>query len=148
MKVLIESPLRRNDILWDSERLRNCRMDVISKSMAVQCGVAPTVLIVEDDPDTARTLSELLRSWGYRTSVARNGQAALFLAQVEEPDVILLDLGLPIVDGWQVARKLAETGRTKRFVIAISGHSLEPFGDDGIDLHLVKPVDPDEPGPA
>jgi CheY-like chemotaxis protein len=107
--------------------------------------VGLTVLIVEDDPDTARTLAELLRTWGYRSTVARNGQAALFLAQAEEPDVILLDLGLPIVDGWHVARKLAESGRTQRpFVIAISGHSLEPFGGDGIDRHLVKPVDPEQ----
>jgi DNA-binding response OmpR family regulator len=81
---------------------------------------------------------------GYRPTIARNGLAALYLAQSEQPAILLLDLGLPILDGWQVAKKLSASEGSKRpFVIAISGHSIEPFDGEGIDLHLVKPVDPD-----
>src|SRR5258708_7774386 len=106
--------------------------------------VAASVLIAEDDPDAARTLAELPRSWGFRPTIARNGLAALYLAQAEQPDVILLDLGLPIVDGWQVAKKLSALGASRRpFVIALSGHSPDLFDGQGIHVHLVKPVNPD-----
>jgi DNA-binding response OmpR family regulator len=104
--------------------------------------MATRVLIVEDDPELAAILARFLQVWGFAHSLARNGRAALLMIQAEVPDVILLDLGLPIVDGWEFARRLSGSVSAKRpFVIAISGFAQTSEGDTGIDLHLTKPVD-------
>jgi two-component system OmpR family response regulator len=105
------------------------------------------ILVVEDDPDCARSLALLLERFGHGTSVAPDGPSALAEARVHPPDVVLLDLALPGMDGYEVARRLHQgEGRKPPFVIALSG-----FPDDaarraeaGIDLHLLKPADPEE----
>ena len=101
------------------------------------------VLVVEDDADNASALSDLLKIWGYACTVARDGAEALEAVRDQHPDVVLLDLGLPVLDGWEVARKLASARLPKRpFVIALSGYEKRPQ-ETGVDLHLVKPVEPD-----
>jgi len=106
------------------------------------------VLVVEDDLDTALSLSLLLRTKGYEVEVAPNGEVGVAAARQAHPDVVILDIGLPHMNGWQVAREMAEQPAPKRpLLVAVSG-----FGDEesrrrseeaGIDLHLVKPVEPD-----
>ncbi len=102
------------------------------------------ILVVEDDADNASALSDLLEIWGFRPTVVRDGVEALAAVCCQLPDVILLDLGLPVLDGWEVARKLASADMPKRpFVIALSGFSKTSH-EAGVDLHLVKPVEPSD----
>jgi two-component system CheB/CheR fusion protein len=106
------------------------------------------ILIVEDSTDTAESLAMLLRLYGYDVVVARDGPIALEKARTYWPDVVLLDLGLPKMSGYEVARQMA--GRRhewKPILIAVTGYGRDEDRrrslDAGIDLHLVKPVDPE-----
>jgi DNA-binding response OmpR family regulator len=108
-----------------------------------------SVLVVDDDRDGAETLALLLQMSGYRVAVAADGETALETAALAPPDVVILDLLLPKLSGWDVARKLRERSVGKRpFFIAVSGCGLESdyrqSSEAGIDLHLLKPVDPPE----
>jgi two-component system CheB/CheR fusion protein len=102
---------------------------------------------VEDDPDTAESTAMFLRECGHRVQIACDGPAACRAAVNQPPDVVLLDLTLPGMDGWAVARRLQEPAWEKRpFLIAVTGHDRKEdhrrSQDAGIDLHLAKPVDP------
>jgi CheY-like chemotaxis protein len=105
------------------------------------------VLVVEDELATAQTLAKLLTAWGHAPRVARDGEAALTFIAEQRPDVVLLDIGLPRMDGFELARKIRERWPTRPPVlIAVTGHGTL---DDqlqaelvGIDRHLLKPVDP------
>jgi CheY-like chemotaxis protein len=106
------------------------------------------ILVVEDDPNTAECMAFLLRSCGHRVEIASDGPSACQAARSNLPDVVLLDLGLPGMDGWQVARRFQEpTWAKKPFLIALTGHGSEEDRRRslvcGIDLHLVKPLDPE-----
>jgi len=107
-----------------------------------------SVLVVEDEEDGANSLSELLQLFGYRVAVARTGAAALLAAETDPPDVVLLDIRLPDIDGWEVARRMRETatGGPQPVVVAVTGCGTEAdqwrSADAGIDLHWVKPADP------
>jgi len=106
------------------------------------------VLVVEDEPDTAESMALLLRLYGHEVEAARDGEEAVVAAWANPPDVVLLDLGLPKVDGWHVARRLRERPGLKRpFLVAISGYGRpedrQHSQEAGIDLHLLKPVDPE-----
>jgi CheY-like chemotaxis protein len=73
-----------------------------------------SVLVVEDYEDAADSLATLLRLHGYRVTVARTGGAALELAADDPPDVALLDIGLPDIDGWELARRMCEQAAGRR----------------------------------
>jgi PAS domain S-box-containing protein len=111
--------------------------------------VSRHVLVVDDEPDSAVTLAMLLQLRGHRADVAQDGAEALDRAETLRPDVILLDLGLPGMDGYEVCRRLREQpwARTM-FIVALTGWGQEEdrrrTREAGFDLHLVKPVDPDE----
>jgi PAS domain S-box-containing protein len=105
------------------------------------------VLIVDDNEDAAGTLDMLLRSLGYQTRVVNNGMAALSAAPEFQPDVVLLDIGMPGLDGYEVARRLRAMKRGAALrIIAITGWGQEAdrlrSSEAGFDLHLVKPVEP------
>jgi DNA-binding response OmpR family regulator len=107
------------------------------------------VLVVEDHADTAASMALLLRAEGHEVQVASEGTAALRTALDAPPDVALLDIGLPGMDGYQVAKRLHKQKADKRpLLIATTGHGSEEdhrrSAEAGIDLHLVKPVDPDD----
>jgi two-component system, OmpR family, response regulator len=107
------------------------------------------VLVVEDDEDTAASLGMLLRLYGYDVEAANDGPSALRAVQASQPDVVLLDIGLPRMDGWVVAEQIREQTTWKRpLVVAISGYGTQAdqrrSQEVGMDLHLVKPVDPVE----
>ena len=106
------------------------------------------LLLVDDHPDAAESLGELLRLQGHEVDVAHDGPAALESARHRPPDVVLLDLGLPGMDGYEVARRLrgeAAAERARALVVALTGYgSAEDrrrSRESGIDHHLVKPVD-------
>jgi CheY-like chemotaxis protein len=105
------------------------------------------VLAVDDNRDAADSLGLMLALWGHRPLVAYDPAAALSLALHERPDVVLLDLGLRGMDGWQLARRLrAEPGLGGISIIAVTGYGRPADGEKsreaGID-HLLKPVEPD-----
>ena len=107
------------------------------------------ILVVEDHADTAATLALLLRMEGHEVQVAPDGPAALEAVQIASPDVVLLDIGLPGMSGWEVARWVTGQPAEKRpLLVAITGYGREEdrrrSEEAGMDLHLVKPVDPDE----
>ena len=104
------------------------------------------VLVVEDNADQLNSFMVLLRLMGHEVDFATCGQDALERARRMRPDVVLLDIGLPGMDGFEVARRLlAEHGRGLR-VIAVTAYGTErdrsESRDAGCELHLVKPADP------
>jgi two-component system CheB/CheR fusion protein len=105
------------------------------------------ILVVEDLHDSADSTSCLLELWGYETIVAYDGERALELAATHRPEVVLLDIGLPKIDGYEVARRLRQLpGTEKTLVVAITGYGREAdvqrCKEAGIDRHFLKPVDP------
>jgi PAS domain S-box-containing protein len=105
------------------------------------------VLVVDDNVDTAQSLAMLLKLYGHEVWPVHTGPKALEVAQAEQPDVILLDIGLPGMDGYEVARHLREQqGMDKVRLIAMTGYGQEADRQRsqgaGFDHHLVKPVDP------
>ncbi|MFN2644162.1 MAG: PAS domain S-box protein [Burkholderiales bacterium] len=104
------------------------------------------VLVVDDNVDAAATLDLLLRSLGHETRVAHDGVQALDIAREFRPEVILLDIGMPGLDGYEVARRLRAMNHGTNFrIVAITGWGQESdrvkSKEAGFDLHLVKPVD-------
>jgi two-component system, cell cycle response regulator DivK len=111
-------------------------------------GDSPLVLIVEDYEDAREMYAEYLQYAGFRVAEARNGIEALQIAQEQLPDVILMDLALPGMDGWEATRRLKSDERTRRIpVIAVTGHALSGHSDTarkaGCDAFVSKPCLPD-----
>jgi CheY-like chemotaxis protein len=110
-------------------------------------GAAPLVLVVDDFQDNREMYAEYLEFSGYRVQVATNGQEALDRAFVEAPDLIVMDLSLPVLDGWEATRRLKADPRTRTVpVIALTGHALAGHSqgakDAGCDGFLAKPCLP------
>jgi CheY-like chemotaxis protein len=106
------------------------------------------VLLAEGDAGNAEFMTVLLEADGHQVQTARNGSSALQLAQADPPDVVLLEIRLPGMDGWEVARRLPQQAAGKKpFCIAITSYATEAdrrrSEEAGIDLHLEKPVDLD-----
>jgi PAS domain S-box-containing protein len=104
------------------------------------------ILIVDDNADAANTLGTLLESLGHKTSVVYDGNSALAKAAEFRPDIVLLDLGMPGMNGYEVARRLMELKRQRPFrIIAVSGWGQEAdrakTRESGFDAHIIKPVD-------
>ena len=104
--------------------------------------------MVDDNVDTAMALAKLLRLLGHEVVVAHDGKAAIDAARAHRPEVVLLDIGLPGMDGYEVATKLREEKCCKdATIVAVSGYGQENdrrrSQDAGFDHHLVKPVHQD-----
>lgn len=107
------------------------------------------VLVVDDGRDAAESLAMLLRMHGHEVRVAYDGVQALRYAEAAPPQVVLLDIGLPGMDGYEVARRLRRlAGVAQARMIAITGYGQEQDQQAaeaaGFDGHLTKPVDPDQ----
>jgi CheY-like chemotaxis protein len=103
------------------------------------------VLVVEDDDDARAALRMLLELWGYAVSEAADGDGGVAQALAHRPAVAVIDIGLPGLDGYAVARRIREgLAGTPIFLIALTGyHEVEEralAGDTGFDAHLVKPL--------
>jgi CheY-like chemotaxis protein len=110
--------------------------------------IARRVLIVDDSVDSAETLARLLRMGGHDIQVAFDGSSALGVAATFVPDIVLLDIGLPGVDGYQIGRQLRQLpGLGGTFIVAVTGYGQEEdrtrSREAGFDRHLTKPVDHD-----
>ncbi len=106
------------------------------------------ILIVEDEPDLARALAQWLRTRGHAVEVAHDGPTALDAAHTDPPFLVFLDLGLPGIDGFEVARRLrVQNGRLPRIVALTGDHRAADRSrarEAGIDDLLVKPIDLDD----
>lgn len=110
---------------------------------------APRVLVVDDYEDTRELFAEYLAMAGYEVELARNGAEALELARRSQPQVILMDLSLPVMDGWEASRRLKDDPRTRDAkIIALTGHRLDRAAEGvlraGCDAFLIKPVAPQD----
>jgi CheY-like chemotaxis protein len=110
---------------------------------------AKSVLVVDDNRDAALTLSMLLSAGGHEVDVAHDGPSALAMAADRRPDVVLLDIGLPNMDGYEVARRLRkDLNLTDALIVAVTGYGQEDdrrrSAEAGFDIHLVKPINPNE----
>ena len=105
-----------------------------------------TILLVEDHADAREALQALLELDGYVVVTAAEGLAALDIARTKHPDIALIDIGLPGLDGYEVARRLRAADGPQPMLVALTGYSQPQDRRDaeaaGFDAHLVKPVDP------
>ncbi len=109
---------------------------------------ARRILIVEDNDDAAEILAELLRQFGYQVAVAPDGPSALTLVSAFRPEIALVDIGLPVMDGYELARRLRAAPETAHLhLIAVTGYGQEKDRrralSAGFDEHLAKPLQPE-----
>jgi two-component system, cell cycle response regulator DivK len=115
---------------------------------ASQQGGGALVLVVDDYQDAREMCCEYLTYCGFRVAEARNGQEAIDKAAQLLPDLILMDLSLPGMDGWEATRRLKADDKTKKIpVVALTGHALAGHSDGakaaGCDSFITKPCMPD-----
>jgi two-component system, sensor histidine kinase len=125
-------------------------MSVEPSAPAAQAGTERPLLIalVDDNPDIRETMSELLSSWGHRVEVAGDGLSGVELIARCRPDLAIVDIGLPKLDGYGVATEVRKRlGKAGIRLIAVSGFGQQADRqrslEVGFDEHLVKPVDVD-----
>ena len=104
------------------------------------------VFVVEDNVDAALTLVDLLEIWGYEARVVHDGLSAVEVVPDFHPDVVLLDIGLPGIDGYEVARRLRRRPELSGLlIVAVTGYGQDSdrqrAREAGFDHHLVKPLD-------
>jgi len=104
------------------------------------------ILIVEDNEMNRDMLSRRLKRYGYDTIIAVDGEQAIQMAQTEVPDLILMDLSLPVIDGWQATRQIKNNPTTQAIpIIALTAHALSEDRDKalqaGCDEYEIKPLD-------
>ena len=109
---------------------------------------APLVLIVDDYQDAREMYAEYLEFSGFRVAEARNGAEAVEKAFALRPSVILMDLSLPVMDGWEATRRLKADVRTRSIpVVALTGHALDGHSREaqeaGCVAYVTKPCLPD-----
>jgi two-component system, cell cycle response regulator DivK len=109
----------------------------------------PKVLIVDDYPDAREMYSEYLQFSGFDVIEAQNGMEALQRAVDAAPDIILMDLSLPVMDGWEATRRLKADKRTAAIpVVALTGHALAGISEGarkaGCDAFVTKPCLPED----
>jgi PAS domain S-box-containing protein len=114
---------------------------------AVTDGPPREILVIEDNDDAAETLADLLSLGGHRVRVARTGRSGLALARASKPDVILCDVGLPDIDGYELARAVrADPALKETRLVALTGYAQpedrERARGAGFDAHVAKPPDP------
>ena len=106
----------------------------------------PKILLAEDNEMNRDMMSRWLIRWGYEVTVAVDGEEAVSKVHSDKPDLILMDLGLPKIDGWEATRRLKAAVETSHIpIIAVTGYAV---GDDrdkalaaGCDNYSAKPVD-------
>jgi len=110
---------------------------------------APLILVVDDYQDAREMYAEYLQFSGFRVAEARNGNEAVEQAFALKPDLILMDLSLPGMDGWEATRRLKADETTKHIpIVALTGHALAGASEGarraGCDSFVTKPCLPDD----
>jgi two-component system, cell cycle response regulator DivK len=111
--------------------------------------IQPLILVVDDYQDAREMYAEYLQFSGFRVAEARNGNEAVMQAFELKPDLILMDLSLPGMDGWEATRVLKADERTRRIpIVALTGHALAGASEGarkaGCDSFVTKPCLPDD----
>ena len=121
--------------------------DSETKELTLTRSPGQRVLLVEDNLHNRRIFAGVLTHYGYEVREAVNGAEAVALARASPPDIILMDLSLPVLDGWEATRQLKEIPELRRVpIIALTAHAMA--GDDqralaaGCDGYLSKPISP------
>src|SRR5688572_32722649 len=108
--------------------------------------VGRTVLLIEDNDDAREAVAALLELEGCVVETAAEGVSGIELVRTNRPDVALVDIGLPGIDGYEVARRIRALGPPQPFLVALTGYGRpedrQRATEAGFDAHLVKPVDP------
>jgi two-component system, cell cycle response regulator DivK len=109
----------------------------------------PLILVVDDYQDAREMYAEYLQFSGFRVAEAKNGNEAVEQAFALKPDLILMDLSLPGMDGWEATRRLKADDRTKQIpIVALTGHALAGASEGakkaGCDSFVTKPCLPDD----
>jgi signal transduction histidine kinase len=141
-EIVVQLPLH---IDTDSDRLR----DGAATEIEPVSTICRRILVVDDNRDAADSIALLLEVAGHNVRTAYDGPDALNLASVFKPDVVILDLGLPSMDGFEIARQIEEQSWGKDIaLVALTGWGQQEdyrrTSDAGFDAHLVKPVAPEE----
>lgn len=107
------------------------------------------ILVVDDNQDTALSMAELLEVLGHEAKVAYEGTRALELALDFQPQIVLLDIGLPIEDGYQVARRMRQhAALSETMLVALTGYGRDEDREHarqaGFDMHFTKPIELDD----
>lgn len=110
-------------------------------------GTPKTVLLVEDNEDNLVIYSTILRHSGFEVIEARDGKAGIETAKAKHPGLILMDVSIPIIDGWEATRRLKADPETADIpIIALTAHALESdqkkAAEAGCDGYLAKPAEP------
>ena len=150
VSVNSDGPGRGSEFVITLPRLAEPKIAAPPKSSAQPAidGQGKRILVIEDQADARRALQRLLQIWGHEVDVAEDGVRGVDAAAARPPEIALIDVGLPGLDGYEVARRLrAAMGKTVR-LIALTGYGQpedrERAFDAGFDQHLVKPVDRDQ----
>jgi two-component system, cell cycle response regulator DivK len=106
----------------------------------------PTILLVEDNDMNRDMIAQYLGHYGYEVLIAREGSAAVELARATTPDLILMDISLPVLDGWEATRQIKAAPETERIpVIALTAHAMasdrQKSIEAGCDDYEPKPID-------
>jgi CheY-like chemotaxis protein/anti-sigma regulatory factor (Ser/Thr protein kinase) len=117
-----------------------------SSQPSVTTSLRKRLLLVEDNDDTARALKTALEQLGYVVAVAHSAPIALNVARTFDPDVALLDIGLPVMDGWELAKRLREQRSPREIhIVAVTAYDQESdkrrSEEAGFAEHLIKPID-------
>ena len=123
-------------------------MPVVAKEPSLPASPRPPrrILVVDDNRDSASTLSMILVHWGHEVRTEFDGEAAIATSEAFRPEVILLDIGLPKLDGYEVCRRISKEPWSEGItVIALTGWGQDEdkarAREAGFQHHLVKPVD-------
>jgi two-component system, cell cycle response regulator DivK len=105
-----------------------------------------SVLVIDDDPSSRLYLQQLLSSWGLQVVLADEGQMGIDLAQADPPALVITDLDMPVLDGWQTIQRLKGHAQTRDIpVVALTGKTThwdrDSAHDAGVDFFLAKPAD-------
>ncbi len=118
----------------------------ISKRQSAMAGEKRRILVVDDNVDSARVTGLLLSATGFEVRLAHTGPEALEVAAQFAPAAVLLDIGLPGMDGYEVARELRGTRGAELLLVALSGYGQDEdrrrSAEAGFNHHLLKPADP------
>ena len=139
---------RPADLQLGDVMLADNSMADVSKPLVTQTAARRfKILVVDDNHDSALSLAMMLSIMGHDTRTAHDGESAVATAETFLPDVILLDIGLPKLNGYEVAQRIRETSwGTSMYLIAVTGwgqdEDRQRSSEVGLNQHMVKPVEP------
>jgi CheY-like chemotaxis protein len=129
-------------------RLRTVKEPARPQMETVRAERSRKILVVDDNADATEMLAEFLVSMGHQVEVAHDGPEALIRQAAFHPEVAVLDLGLPVMDGYELATRMRQRAGAPLWLIALTGYGqdddLQRTRSAGFDAHLIKPVELDE----